>query len=451
MGRLFEKIKESSGHVFIRSNNESLSYDQVAEQIVTWLERLAAMAIKPGEVVSLVGRFSSDSMPLFLALLENGNIVVPLDDESQENIDSRNEVARASHCLRRVSVNQFIHEKTGPFPKHDLIEQLTNTQEAGIILFTSGSTGESKAALHSMHRMLSKYPDEYKKKPFNIGVFLKFDHIGGLNTMLSVLMHGGCMTEVVERTPTDVCRLIQSEKIEVLPTTPSFLTMLIMSKVWEQFDLSSLKAITYGTEPMPESTLKRLFEIFPGVKIKQTYGLTELGIFPTRSREDQSTYLQIQESGLKTKVVDDVLYVQSDMMMLGYLNAPSPFDENGWYNTGDKVQIDGTYTKILGRESEIINVGGEKVFPAEVECVLLEMSNVKEVAVEAKSSPLVGQIVAAQFQLNNKENISEFRKRMVEHCKGKLEPFKVPRHIVLSDSSLMSTRLKKSRRNISIA
>jgi len=267
--------------------------------------------------------------------------------------------------------------------------------------------------------------------------------------MLSVLMHGGCMTEVLDRRPHSVCQLIEKEKVEILPTTPSFLTMLIMSRAWEQYKLSSLKMITYGTEPMPEPTLKRLFEVFPHIKFKQTYGLTELGIFPTRSRSDQSSYIEIQKNGVKTKVVDNILFVKCDMMMLGYLNAPSPFDDEGWYNTGDRVLIDGTFIKILGRESEVINVAGEKVFPIETESVLLGMSNVKDVSVEGKANPLVGQIVAAVFQLHEEESVSGLQNRVIDHCRGKLENYKVPRHIVITDKSLTLSGLKKSRRNIS--
>ncbi len=75
---------------------------------------------------------------------------------------------------------------------------------------------------------------------------------------------------------------------------------------------------------------------------------------------------------------------RSESAMLGYLNAPSPFDEDGWYDTGDQVETDGEYIRILGRKSEIINVGGEKVFPAEVESVFLEIPNVRDVLITAE-------------------------------------------------------------------
>jgi len=294
---LLDKIKESSGSVFIRTDGINVSYDDVATRMSDWQHRLEEMGILPGHVVSLVGRFAADSTILLLALLENLNIVVPIDEDSLEDLSNRNRTASVDHCLRCISTEEVTHEALIHDSSHELIQLLRKNGEAGIILFTSGSTGESKAAIHSFPRMLAKYPDSYKKKPFNIAVFLKFDHIGGLNTMLSVLMHGGCMTEVVERSPFGVCELIEREGVEVLPTTPSFLTMLIISQAWQKYDLSTLKTITYGTEPMPDSTLAKLNEVFPGIKLKQTYGLTELGIFPTRSRPDTTRWSENQGCG----------------------------------------------------------------------------------------------------------------------------------------------------------
>ena len=111
--------------------------------------------------------------------------------------------------------------------------------------------------------------------------------------------------------------------------------------------------------------------------------------------------------------------------MLGYLNAPSPSRE-GWFNTEDEVEVDGDYVRLKGRRSEIINVGGQKVYPAEVESVLLRMPNVQDVLVQGERNPLTGQIVTARFQLESPEPLDVLRRRMREHCRGSLLPFQVP-------------------------
>ena len=99
-----------------------------------------------------------------------------------------------------------------------------------------------------------------------------------------------------------------------------------------------------------------LNKIFPQVKILQTYGLIELGVLRSKSKKNDSLWVKIGGEGYKTRIIDGILQIQARSAMLGYLNAPSPFTEDGWFKTGDTVEVDGEYIKILGRKSEIINV-----------------------------------------------------------------------------------------------
>src|ERR1700739_2689360 len=103
--------------------------------------------------------------------------------------------------------------------------------------------------------------------------------------------------------------------------------------------------------------------------------------------------------------------------MLGYRNAASPFTEDGWFMTGDSVEVDGEYLKILGRKSELINVGGEKVFPCEVESVIQEFDNVAEVAVDGEKNPLVGNIVCARIRLRIADEQDDFVGRLKRYCR----------------------------------
>ena len=116
-----------------------------------------------------------------------------------------------------------------------------------------------------------------------------------------------------------------------------------------------------GPQGMPESTLQHLHKVLPDVRLKQTYGLSELGILRSKSKSSDSLWVKVGGEDYETKIVDGILWIRARSAMLGYLNAPSPFTEDGWFITGDAVEVDGEYIKILGRKSELINVGGEKV------------------------------------------------------------------------------------------
>jgi acyl-CoA synthetase (AMP-forming)/AMP-acid ligase II len=135
------------------------------------------------------------------------------------------------------------------------------------------------------------------------------------------------------------------------------------------------------------------------------------------------------------------------MQILGYLNSSMErFTEDGWFKTGDLVeQTEEGYIKIVGRNKELINVGGEKVLPSEIESVLFQMPEVKDCIVYGEPNPIMGQIVVAKILLNQEMKISETKKIVTEFCSGKLEKYKIPSKVVLMSESEFSDRFKKKR------
>jgi acyl-CoA synthetase (AMP-forming)/AMP-acid ligase II len=256
------------------------------------------------------------------------------------------------------------------------------------------------------------------------------------------------MVTTPSRDPDAVCRAIAAHQVHTLPASPTFLNLLLISDAWREHDLTSLRVIAYGTEPMPEQLLARLGEAFPRVTLAQTYGTSELGVLRTRSRDGGSLWLEFRGEGFETKIVNGVLWVRTPSAMLGYLNAPDLFDEEGWLNTEDAVEVQGDSLRILGRVSDLINVGGQKVHPAEVENVISQMGNVRDVAVYGERNPLTGQAVAARVNLRVPEPFAAFKKRLRAFCRERLASYKIPARIELTDRDQFGVRLKKLRRAI---
>jgi acyl-CoA synthetase (AMP-forming)/AMP-acid ligase II len=134
--------------------------------------------------------------------------------------------------------------------------------------------------------------------------------------------------------------------------------------------------------------------------------------------------------------------------MLGYLNAPSPFDEEGWFNTQDIVEVEGEYVRIIGRKSELINVGGEKVHPTEIENVLLQLDNVRDATVFAKANAVTGQVVGARITPIKPEDPEALKRRVRAFCHARLERFKVPAAIEIMDADHHGDRFKKVRSSV---
>jgi acyl-CoA synthetase (AMP-forming)/AMP-acid ligase II len=254
------------------------------------------------------------------------------------------------------------------------------------------------------------------------------------------------MVTLEDRSPDAVLAAVERHRVELLPVSPTFLTLVLLSGAHERHGLESLEVVTYGTEPMPESTLKRFCELFPHIDVRQTYGLSEVGILRSKSRSSDSLWMKIGGEGFETRVVDGVLHIKAQSAMLGYLNAPSPFTEDGWLDTGDMVEVDGDYIRVLGRGSDIINVGGQKVYPAEVESVVQEVDNVAEASVFGEENPITGEIVCARVRPLEAEDRKALARRVRRYCRDRLEGYKVPVKVLVAETELHNERFKKARR-----
>jgi long-chain acyl-CoA synthetase len=422
------------------------SYAWMLQAVEQWRTRLQEEKVPVGAVISLEADFSPQAVALLLALIERQCIIVPLTASVEAKKSEFREIAQIEVRLTIDETDTTQCMLTGVRADHALLRHLKDAQRPGLVLFSSGSTGKSKAAVHDFVPLLEKF--HLPRPSLRTMTFLLFDHIGGVNTLLHTLSNGGAAITVQHRSPDAVCRAIERYQVQLLPTSPTFINLLLLSEAYTRYNLSSLELVTYGTEVMPESTLRRFHELFPRLRLLQTYGLSEIGILRSKSKSSDSLWVKLGGEGFVTRVVDGMLEIKAQSAMLGYLNAVSPFTADGWFLTGDAVEVDGEYLRILGRKSELINIGGEKVYPAEVESVLQQMDGVEDVVVTGESNPITGQIVKARVRLSTSETVGEFRKRMHLFCQDKLPKVKIPQKIVLVTEELHSERFKKMRSEV---
>jgi long-chain acyl-CoA synthetase len=437
-----EHLQKQAPQPCLEGDGFSYTYSEMLSQLDLWRTRFDELNVAPGSVVGVRADYSLAAIAALLALFTRRAIAVLIPrapDTVQYCVDSCAEFVleldvecgyRWSSISTRIS--------------HPLIDKLRLAGDGGVVIFTSGSTGRPKATLQSLERLLYKF-----RKPgrsFRTLAFLLFDHVAGLDTLLYTLISGGTLILTRHRDPISILELIQSHRVEVLPTSPSFLRLLCAAKDNKERDLSSLKIITYGSEPMDLNTLARLNARFQNVQISQKYGTTETGSPRSTSRGNDSLWLKIKSDSVETKIVDGILWLRSEGIMLGYLNAASPMDEQGWYCTGDMVDVDGEWIKFRGRAADTINVGGEKVAPTEIEELILELDFVRSVLVSGEPHALMGQIVTAQVAFEAAyKNPGEMVKRIRQHCRARLAPYKVPIRIDIVVGEFINARQKMPR------
>lgn len=416
---------------------------ELALEAEEWRSRLAGEGLEAGTALGLRGDYSPMAIAAMLGALRLGLIVVPFTRGATVEIDALSVLGRVA---RMLEVHPDDSATLGPqrtTEPNELLETFRGLEHAGVIVFSSGSTGRPKAILHDAERLLAKF--DRSRTALRTLQFLLMDHLGGINTLFAVLSYGGVVVAPIDRSPGAIARLIERDRVELLPVTPTFLNLFLASGVAAQHDLSSVSVITYGTEVMPDPTLQRLRETFPNARLQQTYGLSELGVLRSRSKDDASLWMKVGGEGFETKIEGGTLHVRSEYAMVGYLNAPDPFDADGWMDTGDVVERDGEWLRVRGRHSDLINVGGQKVFPAEVEEVLLAAPNVEDATAFGEPHPLMGQVVVADVALSEDEDVDALRQRLRAFCRARLAPYKVPVRFRVMAAPRHTARFKKAR------
>jgi acyl-coenzyme A synthetase/AMP-(fatty) acid ligase len=443
IGWLLERFREEPDTLAIAHGESLATYGDLHAAVERSYDEIVRAGVPEGAVVTLEADFHPEAVATLLALIERRAVIVPLTSSVEALKPRFRDIAQVEWCIASEDGRPLRIEATGVDADHELLKKLESERRPGLVLFSSGSTGEPKGALHDFVPLLEKFVP--RRRCLRTMAFLLFDHIGGVNTMLYTMSNLGLLVVVDDRSPDNVCRAVEQHRVELLPTSPTFINLLLMSGAPERHDLSSLQLISYGTEVMPEGTLQRAHEVFPNVTLQQTYGLSEVGILRSKSRSSESLWVKVGGEGFETRVVDGLLEIKAKSAMLGYLNAPSPFTDDGWFKTGDRVEVDGEYLRILGRQSDMINVGGLKVDPVEVEDELLRLPGVVDAVVFGEPHSLMGRIVVARVRTDTDEPLPAFRARMREALASHLPRHMIPQKVILTKDPIHGERFKRMR------
>lgn len=414
---------------------------ELAAAVARWREKLAPQLGQSGAVMGLQAPLCLDSLACLLAAWQLRASVALLPQGMP-----REEAAQIALChlvLHRDAQGCMHVERRAELRGDPLLEALQREGEPGVVIFTSGTSGRPRAAVHALSRLLGKYGQG--GRALRTLAVLQMDHLAGLDALLYTLHAGGGVVIARNRTPEAVCQAIAAARVEVLAASPSFLRLLCSAHPAHEADLSSVRIVTYGSEPMDPATLARVQRLFPHSRLSQKYGTTELGAPRTASESNDSLWIRLGGEGVQTAVREGVLWVRSPHQFLGYLGAPSPFDEEGWYCTGDRVECRDGWIRILGRASELISVGGEKVSPAQVEAAILELPEVAAAAVRGEPNALLGQIVVARVELSPGATLADAGRHIRQHCRRRLAAHQVPVRVEVV-SGLVGERMKVQRR-----
>jgi acyl-coenzyme A synthetase/AMP-(fatty) acid ligase len=322
---------------------------------------------------------------------------------------------------------------TGLGNKNLLIEKLINTKDGWqVTIFTSGTTGIPKKVTHSFNSLTRFVKRSESQQNCIWGFAFNPTHIAGLQVYLQALLNGNSIIRLFGLSKEEIHQEINARQITNISATPTFYKLLFPCK--EKF--LSVKRLTSGGEKFNTQLAAQLKELFPAAKITNVYASTEAG---TLFASENDVFVVKNEFAGLIKEEDGELLIHSSLM--GY----SMDMDTEWYHTNDLIELIEKYPlkfRFLSRKSEMINVGGYKVNPSEVEEVVHSIPGVKEVKVYAKSNSVLGNIVCCDIVSATK--LEETAIRL--YLQTKLQEYKIPR-IIKFVNALETTRTGKLKRN----
>ncbi|MEL7046474.1 MAG: AMP-binding protein, partial [Pseudomonadota bacterium] len=216
---LFQRLASGGGGPAVVHGDRSTSHNELLARTNAFCEQLTGR-VDAGTVVSFSGDYSVDAVALFLALLRLRTIIVPLSSDSRAHFNEYREIAEVELQIE-VDGDELVLEDTGREAGAELYQRLRAADAPGLVLFSSGSTGKSKAIVQDLARLIEKFQKPGKAQ--RMLIFLQLDHIGGVNSLLYSLANAGTLVTPLSRAPDAIAAAVEKHRVELLPTSPTFL------------------------------------------------------------------------------------------------------------------------------------------------------------------------------------------------------------------------------------
>jgi acyl-CoA synthetase (AMP-forming)/AMP-acid ligase II len=320
-------------------------------------------------------------------------------------------------------------------------------EDVSDILFTSGTTGRSKGAMSSHRSALSVARAWAEHAGLAEGdrylVVNPFFHSFGLKAgILACLVTGAALVPLPVFDPVAALRVIETERITVLPGAPTIYQTLLDHPDRDRFDLSSLRLAVTGAANVPAALVERMGRELSFRVVLTAYGLTEAVVAtmcrPGDSPETVARTCGRAAAGFEVRIgpAGEVL-LRGPNLMLGYLDDPvataEAIDPDGWLHTGDVGTLDPAgYLTITDRLKDMYICGGFNVYPAEVEQVLARLDGVAESAVVGVPDDRLGEVGRAYVVARVGQVLSE--DAVTGFCRERLANYKVPRQVRFRDA-----------------
>jgi acyl-coenzyme A synthetase/AMP-(fatty) acid ligase len=301
----------------------------------------------------------------------------------------------------------------------DFLQKIDNQED--IEFTTSGTTGEPKKIKHSYNFITKNIKINPKYSNIVWGLTYPSNKIAGSQVILQAYLNKGFVVNLFGKPLSEIPYLITQYNITHLSATPTFYRLLLDGNTI--FD--KVQQITFGGEAVDSQIIKLVSKYFPNAQIRNIYASTEYGTL-FASNKDYFEY---------SKKLSTLVQIHNNEILVS--------QNNEWVSTGDLIEwVDETKFRIIGRDTNIINVGGYNVNPIKVETQLNNLNYISNSYVYKLSNSVMGNIVAADIVVNQEIDKSTIKKDL----KLSLLPYEIPMKINIVESLQLTDTGKISRK-----
>lgn len=359
--------------------------------------------------------------------LASGNEVVLLDSDFSES-----EVEKLLGSAEVMNEQKEVHVEA------ENIEQLLSSIDSNggtLSLFTSGTTGLPKKVTHAICNFIRGVRRTEGHSNNVWALAYNPTHMAGLQVFFQALYNVNSLVNIFGKSKPDIFNAIEDLKITHLSATPTFFRMLLPA----ENIYNSVVRITFGGEKSDENLHNKIRYLFPKAKINNIYASTEAGAILSASKDE----FEIKKEVIgKVQIRDNEILIHSSL-----LGDSAELKLDGeWYHTNDIVEltsINPLRFKIVSRKNELINVGGYKVNPNEVEENIMMIEGIMCCRVYGKPNSVLGKILCAEFIPQNGLEIT--KQDIKKNLDNKLQNYKIPR-IIKRVEQIELTRTGKIKR-----
>ena len=452
-----------------------LDYREFGARAETLAANLARLGVQRGDRVALMAANGLEAILAVAAIALLGAAVVPVgtrlkrpeigyifeDSEpvallhAPEFAGELPEVGPAAR-LRFAFGSEAWTALLAPHPANRPVQPEIAEQDTYGILYTSGTTGRPKGAMlthfNAVHSCIHWREVHRLREGERTALCVPWSHVAGLcGVVLPFLALGGTIATLAEFKRREFLQLAQQERITHALMVPAMYGLCLLEPDLGSFDLGAWRLGVYGSAPMPEPTIRRFAEIFPRLQMCNAYGATETTspatIMPPGDGVAHSESIGKVVPCGDIRVMDDQgrelgpgeegeLWIGGPMVVPGYWRNPEANAASfagGYWKSGDIGAIDAQgYVRIADRKKDMINRGGFKVYPAEVENVLTAIDGVVEAAVVGRPDAVLGEAVVAFLNVSRDIDAAGVR----AFCGERMADYKVPGQVVIGRDPL---------------